>query len=232
MLESRPGSGDALGEAAELYRRVLETHPERNDLRIHLGQIYAVMNRDSEAIAQWEVARAAGDSSRDLAQALLAAYLRKPETGRDKALALLQELLARGGNDDGNNVEMRLLAGRLQMEKKQYAEAAKQFRQAAALRPDSAEAHTNLASALYLLKDYDGTVAALANVTRLGRDTAGTHFLRAISLDKLHAVEPALENYQRFLELDGGKNPDQEFQARQRVRILTRELRDGRAKRR
>ena len=75
-------------------------------------------------------------------------------------------------------------------------------------------------------------MAALAKVAALRQDTAGTHFLRAISLDKLHQIEPALENYQRFLELDAGKNADQEFQARQRIRILSLELRRRGSRRR
>jgi len=37
-------------------------------------------------------------------------------------------------------------------------------------------------------------------------------------------LKPALEAYQRFLSMSQGKNPDQEFQARQRVRIIQREL--------
>jgi hypothetical protein len=37
-------------------------------------------------------------------------------------------------------------------------------------------------------------------------------------------LKPALEAYQRFLALSNGKSPDQEFQARQRVRLLQREL--------
>jgi hypothetical protein len=44
-------------------------------------------------------------------------------------------------------------------------------------------------------------------------------------LDKIHQQKPALESYQRFLAMSNGQNPDQEFQARQRIRILERELR-------
>jgi hypothetical protein len=43
-------------------------------------------------------------------------------------------------------------------------------------------------------------------------------------LDKLHQIKPAKDAYQRFLVLSQGKNPDQEFQARQRARILQREI--------
>ena len=37
----------------------------------------------------------------------------------------------------------------------------------------------------------------------------------------------ALESYQRFLELSGGKYPNQEFQARQRIHIIQLELKKG-----
>lgn len=232
VLENRATQGaDTLGEAAELYRQYVEAHPERpesNALRVRLGQIYAAQKRTAEAIAQWEAARAAGDTSPGLARILLDAYLQGSEQEKAKAPALLDQMILQ----DGDNAELRLLSGRLRMEKKQYPAAAEQFRWVTELRPDTAEGYTNLAAALYLLQNYEGTVATLARVAALGQDTAGTHFLRAISLDKLHRIEPALESYQRFLELDAGKNTDQEFQARQRIGILSREVRRGGSRRR
>ena len=47
---------------------------------------------------------------------------------------------------------------------------------------------------------------------------------RAIMLDKTKQFKPALENYQQFLATAAGKYPDEEFQARQRVRIIEKEL--------
>lgn len=232
VLEHRATQdAETLGEAAELYRHYLEAQPERpesNALRVRLGQIYAAQKRTAEAIAQWETARAAGDTSRELARILLDAYLQGSEQEKAKAPALLDQMILQ----DANNAELRLLSGRLRMEKKQYPAAVEQFRRVTELRPDMAEGYNNLASAVYLLQDYEGTVATLARVAALGQDTAGTHFLRAISLDKLHRIEPALESYQRFLELDAGKNTDQEFQARQRIRILSREVRRRGSRRR
>ena len=67
--------------------------------------------------------------------------------------------------------------------------------------------------------------AALERVAALGKDTAGSYFLRAIALDKVEQKAAALENYQHFLATDEQKNQDQEFQARQRVRALEREVR-------
>ena len=230
VLENQ-GTQDALGEAAELYRRHLDAHPDRpesNELRVRLGRLYAGQRRTAEAIAQWEAARAAGDPSAELARLLLDAYLQGGEPEKVKASELLDQLLAQNGND----AELWFLAARLRMEKRQYQAAAERFLRVTMLRPEWVEGHINLASALYLIKNYEATVAVLAKVSALGGDTAGTHFLRAISLDQLRRQEAALESYQRFLELADGKNPDQEFQARQRVRILSNELRRGGARRR
>ena len=46
----------------------------------------------------------------------------------------------------------------------------------------------------------------------------------AITLDRLKQQKPALEAYRQFLAVAGGKFPDQEFQSRQRARILEKEL--------
>ena len=48
--------------------------------------------------------------------------------------------------------------------------------------------------------------------------------LRAIVFDKHKMYEPALQSYERFLASSEGKYPDEEFKARQRVRIIKKEL--------
>ena len=77
---------------------------------------------------------------------------------------------------------------------------------------------------LYMMGDYPQSLAALERARELGQDTAGNWFFRAIMLDKLRQIKPALEAYQKFLALSQGKNPNQEFQARQRSRLLQKEL--------
>jgi tetratricopeptide (TPR) repeat protein len=225
VLESRAAQGDdTLGEAAELYSSYLEKYPNTRDsnaLRVRLGQIYARQQRHQQAIEQWESAREAGESGSELERLLLDAYLQAQPPRKDNASALLDEILVR----DGSDPELWLLAGRLRMEKREYQAAAERFLRAAQLRPDFAEAHINLASALFLMKEYEPTLRVLAKVAELGQDTPGTHFLRAVSHDHLRHQEEALVGYERFLALADGKNPDQEFQARQRARILSNELR-------
>jgi hypothetical protein len=48
--------------------------------------------------------------------------------------------------------------------------------------------------------------------------------LRAIILDRLHDLKDALASYQSFLATDKGKSPNEEFKARQRIRIIENEL--------
>jgi hypothetical protein len=52
--------------------------------------------------------------------------------------------------------------------------------------------------------------------------------MRAITLDKLRQLKPALEAYEQFLAQSNGKHPDQEFQARQRARIIRHQLEEHR----
>ena len=77
---------------------------------------------------------------------------------------------------------------------------------------------------LILMENYPQALAALDRVRALGAETAAHHFFRAIILDKSKLYEPALASYEKFLSMSDGKNPKEEFKARQRVRIIKKEL--------
>jgi len=113
--------------------------------------------------------------------------------------------------------------GRIHRDKRDYLAAANEFLAAARLKPDSVAAWNEAVSVLVLGEQYPQALAALDKVHNLNADTAGDFYYRAMVLDKLHQVKPALASYQRFLELSQGKHPDQEFVARQRSRILEKE---------
>ena len=57
---------------------------------------------------------------------------------------------------------------------------------------------------------------------------AASWFIRALCYDKLHQMRPALDAYQKFLDMDQGKNPDQIWQAQQRSKVLKRMLEEKR----
>jgi len=109
-------------------------------------------------------------------------------------------------------------------DRKQYQGAAAQFLAAARLKPQDAQTWGELGGMLYLSGAYPQALSAFDRARDLGQDTPGNWFFRAIILDKLKQLKPALEAYQKFLSISQGKNPDQEFQARQRARIIQREL--------
>jgi len=77
---------------------------------------------------------------------------------------------------------------------------------------------------LVMAENYPPALAALDRIAALHAEKAGHVFLRAIVLDKTRDLKPALESYQRFLDMSKGENPNQEWQARQRIKTLQKEI--------
>ncbi|MGO9239637.1 MAG: tetratricopeptide repeat protein [Bryobacteraceae bacterium] len=138
----------------------------------------------------------------------------------DKAIEVAAPLV--GAQPD--NLELRMFYGRLLRDQKQYAPAAEQFSAATKLKPDSLEAWDELTSMLVLLNNYPAALETLEKSRQLGGENAAYFWYRAMMLDALKQPQPALESYQRFLSLSNGQHPDEEWKARQRVRLLTRVL--------
>jgi superkiller protein 3 len=150
--------------------------------------------------------------------ALATAYLRSNQ--KDKAVPLLKEALAAAPND----WELHMTIGRIYRDQKNYSEAANYFLNAAKLKPAGADAWSELAGVLTLMQQYPQALAALDKLHELNAEKPGHYYLRAIILDKLHQLKPALASYQQFLRTSNGQNPDQEFQARGRIKALQHEV--------
>jgi tetratricopeptide (TPR) repeat protein len=235
-----------LDEALPHYRQAVTLNPGLNSYLLEIGSVYSAANQPDKAIellkdfpkdpgAQEELGRLylkAGRPADGVAAfeaavllsptpanylALATAYLQNKQP--DSAEPILQKALATNPND----FDIRMALGRIRLEKHQYAPAATEFLAAANARPNSVTAWNEAATALVLSKQDSQALAALDQVHNLNADTAGNYFFRAIVLDRQHQVKPALASYQRFLEMAQGKYPDQEFQARQRSRILEKE---------
>jgi regulator of sirC expression with transglutaminase-like and TPR domain len=73
-------------------------------------------------------------------------------------------------------------------------------------------------------KNYDPALQAFDRLKQLGEDPPPHDFFRAIIYDQQQLYKPALEAYQRFLGRSEGKFPDEEFKARQRVKVINKEL--------
>jgi cytochrome c-type biogenesis protein CcmH/NrfG len=136
----------------------------------------------------------------------------------------MREQLQLAAASNPSDFEVHMAYGRALRDNHNLIPAAQQFAAAAKLRPDSVPAWNELASALIVSEDYANGLAALDRIRALGKESPGDFFFRAISLDKLKRKPEAVAAYQQFLATDGGLHPDQEFQARQRIRIMESEL--------
>jgi tetratricopeptide (TPR) repeat protein len=202
-----------LTEAAEIYRQF----PENAAAKERLGQLLLQDGNFAAAIPGLE---AAVKQSPSVSNRLALADAYKLNKQTDKAIEQLQLAVASAPS----NYDMRMDLGRELRDQRKFVPAAQQFAAAARLRPDSVKAWNELAAVLVVNEDYAGGLAALDRVRALGKEVPGDLYYRAISLEKLRQPKPAMEAYRQFLATDGGKMPDQEFQARQRVRIIESEL--------
>jgi tetratricopeptide (TPR) repeat protein len=238
---------DKIAAAAEQYRRAAEVDPELQNAPLELADVYEATRQKDKAIAIYEKF-----TDRPNVQERLG--LLYVETGRPaEAIPLLEKAVAASptaanrlalgqayqktnqldkaarqvaaaAEAEPRDAGLRLLAGRLLRDQRNFPAAANQFFAAAQLQPDSVEAWSELAGALILTEDYARAISALDKVRILGAEKSAHHWFRAISLDKLGAAKPALESYRKFLETADGSSPNEEFKARQRIRILEKEV--------
>jgi tetratricopeptide (TPR) repeat protein len=212
-LAARYEAKEKTAEAIELYRQF----PENPAAQEHLANLLLKSKQYTEALPQLEQAYASAPTQVNRV-ALAEAYLFTAQVG--KALPLLEKAAV----EEPDSYDLHLIYARALRDSKKYQPAAAQFQAALKIKPSVGQTWNELGGVLYLAEDYQGAMGAFERAGQLGENTAGNWFLRAIILDKFHQLKPALQAYEQFLALSGEKNPDQEFQARQRVRIIRREL--------
>lgn len=217
-----PSFKDSLLQLASLYEankqnakavEIYKQFPDNVGALEHAGQLLVSENRAADAIQLLESAVKQAPSAANRT-ALAQAYVQNHTP--EKALPLVEQALT----EAPNNFDLRMFHAKLLRDRKDYMAAGKEFLEAAQLKPDSAPAWNEYAGMMTLTGNYAEALAAYDRVRALGKETSANFFFRAIILDKLKQYKPALENYETFLSSSGGKYPDQEFQARQRVRII------------
>ena len=224
--ELDPEYRDALLELAGLYENakqfdeataIYRQFPDSPAAQEHLGALLLETKQYGDAITRLESAYTQSPTKANRA-ALAAAYVFNSQPA--KALPLLDKAVA----EEPGSYDLRLMYARALRDQKQYLPAARQFAEAVKLKGDVGPVWNEFGGVLYLADDYPQALSALDRARQLGENSAGNSFFRALALDKLHQTKPALEAYRQFLSMSQGKNPDQEFQARQRAKLLQREL--------
>ncbi len=200
-------------DAEAWLHKYISVNPQNTAAQLQLGKLLAAEGKMQEAIATLEPLYKASPDPK-LARDLASLYL---ETKQYPAAAdLLRPLIAQSPND----AQLHLDYGSALMHQLKYADAQTVLLKAVQLNPNLVEAYSDLAYAAEQNKNYELTVRVLDARAKLQPETPGTYFLRATAYDNLRMYKPAAENYKLFLKVAGGKFPDQEFQARHRLKAI------------
>jgi Flp pilus assembly protein TadD len=114
--------------------------------------------------------------------------------------------------------------GRIYLQKRDFPDALKELKVALQLDGKNLAYWKDLSSSYYLSGDCASTLAALDEIAKMETSGAGPWFLRGLCYDKLNQPRPALDAYQKFLNLDQGQNADQVWQAQERSKVLRKVL--------
>lgn len=155
---------------------------------------------------------------------LLRADIYQAQRRIDDAIATLATLLQQQPQDAALHARL----GRLHLEKRDFPAAERELLAALRLDADSLNAMRDLASVYYLAEKYEAALAVMDRIEQRETPRAFSWFLRATCYDKLLRKADAVAAYEKFLELDAGRDESRGIQARARVRTLKRELENKR----
>ena len=220
-LQLDPASKDALSGLIDAYtaqkkysdaeaalRKLLATDPQNSAAHMQLGRVLLAEGKNGEAADEFSHANP-NDPHAALELGTLYAKANK------NAEAEQQFRIAVAGLPQDPDAHYSL--GTILMYEKKYPEAQQELLLAVKLKPDLADAYGNLAIVAAANKDYVLSLQSLDARAKFLSETPATYFLRATNFDNLKAIPQAVENYQKFLAVDAGKFPDQEWQARHRL---------------
>jgi Flp pilus assembly protein TadD len=220
--ESRRGLAQSLAAqkkpaAVAAYRDYLVLAPNDSEARARLIHLLMDQGENDAALAELDRADAGKPSVESLK---LRADIQIAQKKWQDSIATLQRALALAPND----AQLRGGLGRTYLQVRDFPHAEKELKTAIQLDAKKVDYWKDLSSTYYLSKNYAGALTVLDQIDKLETPGAGSWFLRALCYDNLKQPKPALEAYQKFLELDQNKNPDQVWQAQERSKVLRRML--------
>ena len=205
-------------EAAGAYRDYLELTPSDSESRGRLIHLLVELQQNDAALA--ELDRLDAGKQPTLESLRLRADIQIAGKKWDDSIATLQQALALAPND----AQLHGGLGRILLQRRDFAAAEKELRIALRLDGKKLAYWKDLGSTFFLGGNYPAALATLDEIAKMEQPGAGVWFVRAICYDKLNQPKLALEAYQKFLELDQDKNPDQVWQAKERSKVLQRML--------
>jgi len=205
-------------QAAGELNAYLQVQPEDHASRVRLASVLLELGRLEQALAELRRAEQGGYSSPQLYS--LRGYARAGLRQFEEAIVALRQAVEMDLQDS----ELHARLGRLHLEQRDFSAAERALLEALRLQPKFTDALRDLAATYYLAGQYEAALRVLDRLAEHEPPSASSWFMRATSYDKLDRKAEALAAYRKFVELDRGRSEKQDFQARQRIRILTREL--------
>jgi tetratricopeptide (TPR) repeat protein len=231
-LEAQPKSPQALlglaqsldaqkkPEAAAAYRDYLAVQPNTPGAESRTIHLLLEQKQYDAALAELDRAEAGKPPSLDSLRSR--ADIQIAQKKWDDSIATLRKAIALAPND----AELHGGLGRVYLQKRDFPNAEKEIKAALQLDKNNLVYWKDLRSTYYLAGNFPATLATQDLIAKAEPPGPGEWFIRALCYDKLNQPKPALEAYEKFLELDQDKNPDQVWQAQQRSKVLRRML-DG-----
>ena len=205
-------------EATEAFQNYLKTQPDSPAAKENLARALIAKNQFDEAEAL--LGPPQPNVTPALDSLLLRADIQIGQKKWDAAAATLKQAAALAPND----AKMHGGLGRVYLQLRDFKNAELELKNAIRLDNTNIAYWKDLSTTYYLAGNNAGTLAVLDVIAKAEKPTAGTWFIRALCYDKLQQTQPALDAYQKFLELDQDKNPDQVWQAQQRSIVLKKVL--------
>jgi tetratricopeptide (TPR) repeat protein len=236
-----------LDDAAPFFRQAAQFDPSYQDSLLELAALYERAKRPAEAIEIYRQFPGNSAAEERLGELLLetknyddaiprleAAYTKAPTTANRAALAAAYvfsqkldkalPLLDRSVSAEPQNRDLRLMYARALRDHKQFLAASGQFAAALKIKEDDRTTWNEYGGMLYMLGDLAKSLAAFERSHQLGDDRSGNWYMRAIIQDKMKLYQPAKECYEHFLSISQNQRPDEEFKARQRIRVIQKEM--------
>ncbi|MFQ5723792.1 MAG: tetratricopeptide repeat protein [Terriglobia bacterium] len=212
--------------ALAAYEDYLTQEPQDFEIRLAVARLYRQQGKLEEALAHLRALEEqappnnpAASEGRQWRADILVELERWPE-----AIALYRQALAR----HPAHAALHAGLGYALLKNRQYQEAIPELVAALQLEPERVETYNHLAAALTLSGNLAGAIEVLDRRAAYAQETPGTLFLRARNYDKLNQCGRAIENYEKFLDLNAGEQNNQYFQATGRLRLLKNTCRQRR----
>ncbi|HEX3377921.1 MAG TPA: tetratricopeptide repeat protein [Candidatus Acidoferrales bacterium] len=210
--------------ASDVLADYLKLAPDDRAAHFDRASALLYLNKYDEALAELDLSAAGATASVDTLK--MRGEILMQQKKWKEAGDVLKQALSLAPQD----LEIAEWIGHTDIELKQYAAAAGILVQVHDRNPQDTDALRDLTDAFFLNENYGQALEAMDRLAKLEPPKPGSWFVRAICYDKLSRRAEAIEAYQKFLNLDGGQHDTQDFQARNRIPVLQKELGQSRKK--